>query len=71
MTDNEFLLRVLKQANGWLSQDEIIRRSQFQRGHGLTVHSRAADLRKQGHMVINKMQRGSNGRAQSFYRIAA
>ena len=70
MTDNDFLLKVLR-GGDWISQDEILRRSQSERGYGMTVHSRAADLRKKGHMIVNVVRRGPSGRAQSFYRLVA
>ena len=71
MTDNDWLLKQLREAaGGWVSQDELIRRSQNERGHGLTVHSRIADLRKQGHTITN-MLRARGDRRQSFYRLAA
>ena len=45
MTDVDFLLSVLADGEAH-SQAEILRRSFDERGHGLTVHSRAADLRR-------------------------
>lgn len=52
MTDCDFLERVLADGQPH-SLNEILRRSFAERGHGLTVHSRAADLRKRGLNVAN------------------
>ena len=68
MTDADFLHAVLKDG-GWHSQDEILARSQLERGHGLTVHSRAATLRDRGHIVECELRRNRNGRTRSFYRL--
>lgn len=50
MTDAQFLLEVLSDGEPH-SSAEILRRSFEERGHGLMVHSRAADLRKSGHII--------------------
>lgn len=68
MTDNKFLADMLSDGH-WHSLDEIIGRSQHERGYGMTVHSRAADLRKQGHDVECRQERTPFGRVRSFYRI--
>lgn len=68
MTDNDFLYTVLEDG-GWHGQAEILARSMTDRGHGLTVHSRAADLRKRGHIVECELRHNGNGRALSFYRL--
>ena len=74
MTDNAYLLKILKDGC-WHSRDEILSFSFAERGCGMTVHSRAADLRKHGHTVeCEKIAgavgaRGGNRRRQSFYRI--
>ena len=68
MTDSQFLLHVLKDG-GWHSRDSILARSFDERGCGLTIHSRAADLRKQGHDVKVEVRGGS--RRASFYRLGA
>ena len=49
-TDCDFLLDVLSD-NLPHSLNEILRRSFTERGCGLTVHSRVADLRKRGHVI--------------------
>ena len=50
MTDCDFLLEVLSDCKPH-SLNEILRRSFMERGCGLTVHSRVADLRKRGHVI--------------------
>lgn len=68
MTDAEFLLKVLRDGR-WHGLNEILGRSQADRGFGLTVHSRAADLRKRGLTVEQENRPGPNGRVASFYRL--
>ena len=51
MTDSTFLLSVLNDGEPH-SLTEILRASINERGCGMTVHSRAAELRKQGHIII-------------------
>lgn len=68
MSDNAFLYHVLEDGK-WHSQSEILRRSEQERGCGMTVHSRAADLRKKGCIVDNELRRTGNGRAVSYYRM--
>lgn len=48
----------------------ILRRSFDERGYGLTVHSRAADLRKRGFTVSQRSERDGR-RVRSFYRLAS
>lgn len=50
MTDVAFLLSILSDGKAH-STNEILRRSFDERGHGLMVHSRAADLRARGHQI--------------------
>lgn len=77
MTDSEFLLAVLRERpDQWVAQADIIERSQQERGYGITVHSRASDLRKLGYDVENQVVRGWDGyhrkpvgRAVSYYRL--
>lgn len=66
MTDTDFLERTLSDGM-WHSHSEILSRSMLERGVGLTIHSRASDLRKRGHRVEVELRRVS-GRAVSFYR---
>lgn len=68
MTDNAFLYHVLEDGK-WHGQSEIIAKSMRERGHGLTVHSRAADLRKKGCVVECELRRNGHGRAISYYRL--
>lgn len=70
MSDHAFLYHVLEDGE-WHGQDEILQRSQTERGYGLTVHSRAADLRKKGCVIQCQMQQLRNGRRRSFYRLVA
>lgn len=69
MTDNAYLLHVLKDGR-WHSHTEILQRSIQERGHGLTVHSRASELRVKFGQNVECRVAGSP-RRQSFYRIAA
>lgn len=50
MTDCDFLLDVLSDGQPH-SLNDVLRRSFTERGCGLTVHSRVADLRKRGHVI--------------------
>lgn len=50
MTDAEFILSVLEDGEEH-SQADLLRRSFQERGCGLTVHSRVADLRAKGHFI--------------------
>ena len=68
VTDADFLRSILDDGD-WHSQAEIIARSITERGHGLTVHSRAATLREHGYTVECEVRRNGNGRPLSFYRI--
>lgn len=70
VTDNDFLETMLGDGR-WHGHIEIIAESIRQRGHGLTVHSRAADLRKRGHTVETRLERNDHGRTLSFYRLVA
>lgn len=70
MTDAAFLYHVLEDGK-WHGQAEIIARSITERGCGLTVHSRAADLRKKGCIVECELRRNGHGRALSYYRLVA
>jgi hypothetical protein len=65
-TDAAFLLRVLSDGRPH-SLNEILQASFAERGCGLTVHSRAASLRAQGHNIVNKHIRGAQRGASSVY----
>lgn len=69
MTDSDFLASVLADGE-WHSHNDILESSFHQRGHGLTVHSRASDLRKRGHIVEVHL-RSTGGRTVSFYRLSS
>lgn len=66
VTDCDFVLDLLADGREW-SLNDILRESFARRGHGLTVHSRVADLRKRGHRIEHRTvgQRG----AGSLYRL--
>lgn len=65
-TDVEFLQRVLSDGQPH-NLNEILRRSFAERGCGLTVHSRAADLRKRG-VDVRNWKDGVRG-AGSWYQL--
>lgn len=68
MTDTDFLAAALEDGK-WHSHTEILNRSLTLRGCGLTIHSRAADLRKRGHVVETRLERDGRGRTLSYYRL--
>jgi hypothetical protein len=69
MTDASFMLSVLEETpDEWVSQMEILRRSEQQRGCGLTPHSRASDLRNRGLVIENRTERVGT-RVISYYRL--
>ena len=65
-TDCQFILDVLSDGREH-SLNELLQRSLAERGCGLTVHSRVADLRKRGHRITHRTvgQRG----AGSLYQL--
>lgn len=67
-TDCEFLLEILADGEQH-TLNEILGASFERRGCGLTVHSRAADLRKQGHMIVNEKVQGAERGFGSAYRL--
>jgi hypothetical protein len=68
MTDCEFLLEVLADGREHTLTD-ILRASIDQRGHGLTVHSRVADLRTRGHEIEHVTIPGAQRGAGHAYRL--
>ena len=70
MTDSAFLYHCLEDGK-WHGQAQILAKSMVERGHGLTVHSRAADLRKKGCVIECELRRNGHGRALSYYRLVA
>lgn len=69
MTDSAWLLDLLRDGKAH-SLGEILRRSFNERGHGLTVHSRVSDLRKQGHDVLCGRVAGKERGEGWIYRLA-
>lgn len=77
MTDNAWFLAYLQRRPGqFVRASEIRAASQRERGCELTVHSRASDLRAQGHSVECRVVRPWDGwskrhvgRAVSYYRL--
>lgn len=70
ISDSDFMLAVLRETpDEWVSQAELLRRSASARGCGMTVHSRAADLRARGHVIENRVERREGSRALSSYRL--
>lgn len=67
-SDKDFLLHVLADG-GWHSLSEILTRSFRERGCGLTVHSRASDLRRKDGLDIEQRATTSNDRRGSEYRL--
>lgn len=66
MKDNEFLLHVLADGRDH-ALTEILQRSIATRGHGLTVHSRAAELRKRGYTIkVARVPGAERGRAYTY-----
>lgn len=68
MTDCEFLLEQLADGREHTLTD-LLRASIDQRGHGLTVHSRVSDLRRQGHDVEHVTIPGAERGAGHAYRL--
>lgn len=66
--DAQFLLKVLSDGEEH-ELGAIMQRSFEERGHGLTVHSRASTLRRHGYLVKNRIQRIGSGRVLSYYRL--
>ena len=64
MSQNEKVLNRLKQTpNQWVSMIDLARIAE-----SYAINSRAADLRKQGHIIENKTER-VDGKTYSYYRI--
>ena len=66
MNDTDYLFSILRDGKEH-ELSEIIAQSQRERGFGMTVHSRAADLRKRYRVEQRSERRG--GRVRSFYRL--
>lgn len=70
MTDAEYLLMLLKEhAPTPVTLNEILQRSLRDRGCGLTVHSRAAELRAKGWDIQNVRIPGAKRGNASAYKL--
>lgn len=77
MTDNDWLERKFRaRPNEWLRMTDLLGWSEQERGHGLTVHSRVADLRARGLVIEqqgvrewNGFSKSYSGRVTSYYRF--
>ena len=67
MNDTDYLYSILRDGKEH-ELSEIIAQSQRERGFGMTVHSRAADLRKRGYWVAQRSER-RHGRVRSYYHL--
>lgn len=67
-TDADYLHAILSDGREH-SLDEILERSRRERGHGFTVHSRAAQLRKERGVTIDVRCERPDGRTVSYYRM--
>lgn len=71
LTDAAFILSVLKDGQKH-SQADLLRRSFNERGCGLTVHSRVADLRKRGHYIVTERVKGADrGEAWTYQLVGS
>jgi hypothetical protein len=70
MSDADFMLNILKDGREYTT-GEILAYSIHERGCGLTVHSRAAELRKRGHSIVTRCLGRKNGRSIYAYRLVA
>ena len=71
MTDVDFLLSVLSDGEPH-TNDELLRRSIAERGCGLMIHSRVADLRARGHQITCEHVKGEKrGRAWRYRLVDA
>jgi len=70
-TDASWLLdHLTARAGEWVPMLRILAASMAERGCGLTVHSRVAELRRRhGATIENRTRRGANGRVLSEYRL--
>lgn len=72
-TDAAWLAAHLAEHSGeWVDLASILRASFAERGYGLTVHSRVAELRtRRGLVIENRTWRNDAGRTVSEYRLVA
>lgn len=73
MTDTEYVAAYLRRHPSGACAIEIISASIRERGVGLTVHSRIADLRKEGYTIPKAEVEGQTwaGRPRYVYRLLA
>jgi hypothetical protein len=67
LSDTDKLYAVLYSAGTWVSHDTILERVRSHYGHGITVHSRASELRKR--VPVECKVETVNGRKRSYYRL--
>lgn len=67
--DNEFMLKLLSDGRAHSTLD-IIQASIRERSCGITPHSRASDLRRQGHRIDCERTGTSDGRPVYVYQLA-
>lgn len=61
-TQNEIVLRLLEMRRGdWVGLTELV-----EAGGGYAVHSRVADLRREGHVIENRTERKGRRRVSSY-----
>jgi hypothetical protein len=70
VTDAQFILSVLEDGQKH-SQADLLRRSFEERGCGLTVHSRIADLRKDHVIVCERVPGASRGHAWVYQLVGS
>ena len=70
LTDRAWLRDALADGE-WHSQTDLLRRSQEERGHGLTVHSRASELRTIDGLTVEQRNARVDGRIVSSYRLVS
>lgn len=70
MTDCEFILDVLGDGEEH-SLAELLTRSMAERGCGLTVHSRVAQLRTRGHVIEHATVKGAERGHGHTYRLVS
>lgn len=70
-SDCDTLQAILTDARGgYISHDAILTKARFLTGHGLTINSRASELRTKRGLNVECDVRTVNGRKVSYYRLA-
>lgn len=67
-SDCDWLFQVLRDGEEH-TLTEILMKSYDERGHGLTVHSRVAELRDRGHEILWHRESGKARGSSSVYRL--